>query len=213
MKKWICLVLALVLTAMLFTGCGAKKKLLGVWSCTVDLSGEAQKILEESGLGGAFTVTDFAVTATLEFGKDDLFRLRLDPEDLDARLDVLLADLEEGLLELLQVQLGEKVDISLEEILTMSGQNKEALTQQLRQQFPVEDFRQRLEEITALSGSYKVKKEQLLLGADADSLEEDWGISYVVEDGVLQLALPEVPGTFTAGNRILEQLPLEFTKK
>lgn len=213
MKRWICLVLVLVMTAMLFAGCGEKKKLLGTWVCTVDLTEEVQTLLDGIQLGGEFSVSDFQVKATLEFDKDDRFRLQLDFQDLEEQLDGLVADLEKDLIALLQTQLGERLEISIEELLDMASIDAASLTEALREQFPVEDIRQALEEMTVLTGSYKVKKDKLLLGPDEDSLKIVPGIPYVLEEGVLELLPPEELDLFVTESRLLKALPLRFTKQ
>lgn len=212
MKKLISLAAVLAVVAALFSGCGKQKKLLGVWERKADLSQAVQTLLQEAKLGGDFSVSDFAVTARLEFFTDGTFRLALDQDRLSLQTDTLLTQLEDGLLGMLQDQLGQQVDIPVEELLAASGLNKDALTQQLRQQFPKETFLEQLNQFTALSGSYKLKGDKLLLAKDKDSLDKNCYLLCALEETSLTLQEPTGLEGFLEGNEIFKSLPLQFTK-
>lgn len=213
MKKFISLAAVLIMVAALFSGCGKQKKLLGAWEQRLDLSQWVQAILEEKQLGGDFSVSDFEVPARLEFFADGTFRLQLDQTQLSQQADTLITQLEDGLLSLLQAQLKEQqMDIPMEELLDASGLTNDALTQQLRQQFPKENLLEQLNNSTALSGHYKLKSDKLLLAKDKDSLDKD---CYILCDlKGTSLTLQEAAGLeeFLKGNEIFKSLPLQFTK-
>ena len=213
MKKYISLILVVSLCLCLFSACGAKRQLLGTWEYTVDLSEAVQYILTEEQLGEGVTVSDFTVTAQLRFFKNGDFWLQLDEEQLTAQTDALLTKLEDHLIDTLQVQLGEQqVSIPIEELLTMSGFNKDVLIQQLRQQFPTQLLTEQLGNRTTLAGCYQLKGDKLLLGPDKDSLRKDCYITYVLKDNTLELSEAVGENIFLEGNLVLGTLPKTFTK-
>ena len=214
MKRYICLLLVLVMICALLSGCGEKRKLLGTWECSVDLSQTAQLYLTEKQLASDFEVTDFTVTAQLCFFKNGDFWIQPDQDQLTEQTEALLTKLEEHLLTMLQTQLGELLaDISIEELLEMSGFTKEMLTEQLRQQFSVQSLTEYLSQHITLAGCYQVKKEKLLLSTNKEEKLKDHYFVYTLKDNTLTFTemVGEAPA-FVADNVLLKQLPLSFTK-
>lgn len=213
MKRFVSLVLVLILAAAVFTGCGEQKKLLGAWECTVDLSSTVQQLLDQEMLGGEFDVSGFSVTARLTFLEDGTFRLEPDRQKLAAAFDTLLKDLENGLIDMLQAQLKEQgLNISVEELLALSGLELSDLTEQLRQSFEEESFLEDLSGVATLEGFYQVKKDKLLFCADEETKIDDIYTLYTVEDGVLTLSTHVGENTFLGDNLILSTAPVVFTK-
>lgn len=213
MRKIVSLVLALILASTILTGCGEKKKLLGTWECTLDLSAEARQLLDAQELGEEFDVSNFFATAQLTFFEDGAFRLELDQDKLNASVDKLLADLEAGLIDLLQTQLQEMgLNVSMEELLSLSGLEMDDLTAQLQESFETERFMQELCAQVALEGFYRVKKDKLLFCADAETKLKDIYTLYTLEETKLTLTSHVGENTFLKDNLVLNAVPLEFTK-
>lgn len=213
MKKIICFILVLVLMAVVVSGCGEQKKLLGTWACTVDLSQEIRQMLDAEALGGELDISGFSVTARLTFLEDGSFRLEPDQQKLVAAFDMLIENLEDGLIDMLQAQLQEQgVNISVEELLELSGLELGALTQKLRQSFEEENFVEELSGQLMLEGFYQVKGDKLLFCADGETKIDDIYTLYTVEDGVLTLSTHVGENTFLRDNLILSTAPMVFTK-
>ena len=174
MKKSICFLLTLVMVAALLCGCGEKKKLLGTWECTMDVSQLAKQLLDDQGLGEDFEIPGFAVTASLTFLKDNTFRLELDQQKLADSVAVLEENLAEGLLSMLQAKLQEQgLQIDIAELLNQSGLEQSALTQQLTQSFDETAFLEVLTGQLTVEGYYRVKGDKLLLCNDAEMKLKD----------------------------------------
>ena len=213
MKRTICLILVVALMACALSGCGEKKKLLGRWERSVDLSDAVRQTLQDAGVGGEYPVSDFVVTAYLEFSQDGTFHLQLDQQELTAAFENLLVQLEDHLLKMLQTQLSERQpELSMEMLLGMMSLEKEDLTRRLRQSFEENGFSQQLTADTDLSGSYLVTGKKLSFAADAEHLDKNSYIRFTIRDGQLTLSQQEGSNLFLEGNLILGPLPVQFTK-
>ncbi len=213
MKKIVSLVLVLILAVTALTGCGEKKKLLGTWECTMDVSQLAKQLLDDQGLGEDFEIPGFAVTASLTFLKDDTFRLELDQQKLADSVAVLEENLAEGLLSMLQAKLQEQgLQIDIAELLNQSGLEQSALTQQLTQSFDETAFLEALTGQLTVEGYYRVKGDKLLLCNDAEMKLKDVYTVYILEENVLTFSETVGENSFVADNLFLGTTPVTFTR-
>ena len=213
MKKLLCMIMVLIMMAALIAGCGEQKKLLGSWEYTLELSDLIRQKLEEVAPEADFPVGDFAVTAQLTFEKDGTFVVQLDQNELSAAVDALMAQLEDGLMEMLQSQLEEQgLTISVDELLALSGLSQEELTEQLRQSFDADGFMEQLSDKAALKGFYQVKGDKLLFCADAETKLDAVYTLYTVEENILTFHTHVGDNAFLQENLILGAAPVEFTK-
>lgn len=208
MKKILSVAVMLVLLLLLLTGCGEKKALLGTWTCTADISAQAQALLEQD-----YCVEDFSVTLRLSFFADNTFRLEADAEKLETAVAALEEDLAESLMQLLQEQLAQKgLLLEIETILGMSGLEKDALTQKLMESFRGEAIAKTLSDQLLLTGFFRVKGDKLLLTADEEAKLEDTYILYTLEEGRLTFASYEGENALFTGHPVLGADPVTFTK-
>ena len=213
MRKFASYVLVLVMLAALFSGCGEQKKLLGTWECTVDVSDVILQLLDAQKLSSELDISGFAVTAQLSFLEDNTFRLELDQQKLAASFDTLLQELEDGLIGLLQEQLGvQGLGITVEELLALTGLTKEDLTEQLRRSLDGDQLMQALSAELLLEGFYQVKGDKLLFCADEETKLENVYTLYTVEETVLTLSTHVGENSFLGEHSILRTAPVTFTR-
>lgn len=213
MKRYICLLLVLVMMMTLLSGCGAKKKLLGVWETKLDISPLVGQMLADAQLGGDHTVTGFEITGRLEFFKDNTFILQLDPDTLSMALDKLLTELEQGLLDLLQSQLQEQgLSLPIGDLLTSSDLTPGDLTDRLRQHLEQKDFSGSLYQQSSLQGFYRLKGDKLLFCGDEETKLDDTFLRYTLEANTLSFTEAVGENAFIADNLLLGATPITFTK-
>ncbi len=213
MKKFFCLALTFLLAATILWGCSKKKKLLGTWECTLDLSPTVTQTLTDVDFGSQFTVSDFTVSAQLSFLKDGTFTLQLDPDELDASLETLCSELEADLFAMLQSQLQEQsLPLSLEELLALSGLSSDDLTHQLRQRFQDLALGQTLAAQCALEGYYHVKGQRILFAPQAEASIDEHYIPFAIEETTLTLSQQVGQNPFLADNLILGSTSVSFTR-
>lgn len=212
MKRFLCIALVLILAATVLTGCGARQKLLGTWETALDFSPLVAEALNARELGADLPISDFMVTAQLTFLKDGSFRMELEKQKLQSAFDALLAQLEQGLLSLIENQLKEEgLALSVADLLSMSDLTKEDLTEQLRQSFAQINFQQTLEEQVALTGYYKLSGKKLFLYDDPEGETDRFYMTCSLEGGVLTLSESAGESPLTE-HLVLKTLPLTFTK-
>ena len=213
MKRLISLMLVVSLCLCLLSACGEKKKLLGTWECTVDMSQQVAQLLDDQGLGGDLPFGDFFVTAQLAFSEDDRFALTVDQQKLTESFEALSKSLEQGLLDTLQQQLSEAgLSVAIDSLLGLSGLTSDDLTEKLRQAFEEAELSQKLSEPITLEGFYKVKGDKLLLTDDPEAKLDDIYFPYTLEDNTLTLRALEGESAFLSDHSIVGTSPVTFTR-
>ena len=213
MKKFISLLLVLSLCLCLLSACGEKKKLLGTWEYSVNMTEQVGQLLADEGLGGDLPFGDFFVTVQLTFSADDRFALTVDQEILSQAFATLSETLEKGLLDTLQQQLAEAgLSVAIDSLLGLSGLTSDDLTEKLRQAFEEAKLSEKLSQPIALEGYYKASGDKLLLTDDPDAKLDDIYFPYTLENNTLTLSAQVGVSTFLGDHPILGTSPMSFTR-
>lgn len=213
MKRLICLILVLSLCLPALSGCGAKKKLLGVWECNINMTEQVAQLLADESLGGDLPIGDFSVTLQLTFTEDDRFTLTADLQKLTESFAALSKSLGDALLDTLQQQLTEAgLSVDLDDLLGLSSFSSDDLTEQLRQSFEEAQFPQKLTDSIALDGFYKASGDKLLLTVDPEAKLDDIYFPYTLENNTLTLNAHVGESIFPGDHPILISTPVTFTR-
>lgn len=189
MKRILSLILCAVLVAMLLTGCGAKRKLLGTWQADMDLSEVMGTILQEQWSDNLFPVENFTVTMELTFLRDNTFIFILEQGSVQTAAERLLADMETALTDRLNKQLQDMdKTVTLEDLLGVTGVDLDSLLSQFRQTFAQVDFAGQLRKKMQFSGWYKLSGGKLYISETEEFPKDGFYFTYAVEDGVLTLS-------------------------
>lgn len=213
MKRLISLILVFSLCLLLLSGCGEKKKLLGTWEYSVNMTEQVDQLLTDEGLGGDLPFGDFSVTVQLTFFEDDRFTLTVDQQKLTESFEALSRSLEQGLLDTLQQKLSEVgLDFALDAFLGLADLSSDDLTEQLQQNLENAQLPQKLSEPITLEGFYKVSGDKLLLTDDPEAKLDDVYFPYTLEDNTLNLSAQVGENTFLEDHPIFATAPVAFTR-
>ena len=213
MKRLISLILVFSLCLLLLSGCGEKKKLLGTWECSINMTEQVGQLLADEGLGGDLPIGDFSVTLQLTFSEDDRFALSMDQEKLTESFDALSKSLGQALLDTLQQKLTETgLSVDLSALLGPSSFSPEDLTEKLEQNIEKAQLPQKLSESIALEGFYKVSSDKLLLTDDPEAKLDEVYFPYTLENNTLTLNTHVGESIFPGDHPILISDPVTFTR-
>lgn len=168
MKKVISLVLALVLCLSL-CACGGsdKDKLIGKWSASVNVADMVNESISSAGEGieEYVSIDKLEVKFDLEFKKDDTCAMSVDAAHLEAQMDDLLDTVLEGTLKYMEDMFADQgFDMSIDEMLELSGVSKDDLRQELANSI---DFSDMFEEVN-FEGNFKASKGKLYMSTSLD---------------------------------------------
>ena len=179
MKKIFSLLLTVLLTLSLLTGCAnnADPALTGTWQSTLDLSGAAKGLLESMELNMIAEQLDLSgcnATLTLTFSADSTYTFVFDA----AALQALLTRVNE-----LTEKLGDGTQVTLEKLMENAGLNIQGLSQILDTLFNGKELPK---EIT-LNGCYKAEDGKLYLSLTKVPLFTDSHFTYTADGSTLTL--------------------------
>lgn len=179
MKKTLALLLTILLTLSLLTGCSGKADpaLTGAWQSTLDLSGPVKSLLESQELGALTEQLDLSgciATLKLTFSEDCTYTFVFDAAVLQ-ELMTRVNDLTE--------KLGNGTQVTLEKLLESAGLNIDGLSQILDKLFAGKELPK---EIT-LSGSYKAEDGKLYLSLTKAPLFTESHFTYTADGSTLTL--------------------------
>ena len=191
MKKLIAFALIIVLSIGCLTGCGGSEtdKIIGTWKGTMDLSDAITAALDAEDMGDTFQVDNFKVEAVLVFAADGTYSLNLDEASLTAAFDGLMKDLEEGMFKMLKEQITALgMDMTVDELLAMSGLNQEALMQEIKDSLKEEKVVENIAAEAARKGKFRVEDGKLYTSASlANEVDPETYERYTLEGNTLTL--------------------------
>lgn len=126
MKKLRSIVMVVVLV-LLLGGCGASEKdaLVGAWKAELDLTdifNTSMTRVSAEDMAEYLKVEAFSVAVTLTFREDDTYSMKVDEAALNETMQNIRSDIQAGMERyLVDLVAAEGVEMSLEEILTLSG--------------------------------------------------------------------------------------------
>lgn len=194
MKKYIALIMAVLLMPALLTGCSKPDTaLVGTWQGTLPLSqfiGQEQSMLD--------------LPTTMTFFEDGTFALTLDTSEISAKLDEISQKAEAA---------GQSAKGGIEQILQVMGVENEMLTQALKWLFPEKsgegDSQQKG---TTINGRFKTENGKIFLSlVKVVGIYSDSYITYAVTDDSLTLEALGGAGE-EIGNIADKLLPLTLQK-
>lgn len=171
MKKLIAFTLVLVLTVSCLAGCSGseKDKIIGTWKGTMDLSDAIAAALDAEDMGDTFQIDDFKVEAVLVFAEDGTYSLKLDDASLAAAFDGLMDDMEDGMVKMLEEQITTLgMEMTVEELLAMSGLDLDALMQQMKESLDEQKVVENIAEEAAREGNFRVEDGKLYTSASLE---------------------------------------------
>lgn len=185
MKKRIAMLLCLIMVlSVALCGCGSEKdQLVGVWTGTMNLADAVNIGMEEAAaedpslaeMAEYMKVESLTVTFTLTFTEDDTYTMVVNEDSLDAAMQGMMTELADGLLRYFEDLLAaEGVDMTVDELLAMSGMTTEDLAQQMYDSMAAEDLFGDLNS----EGNFMVKDGKLFMSD---------GLDYAVDLAVYEL--------------------------
>ena len=172
MKKLIAFVLICILTVSCFAGCGSEKdKLIGTWKGTMDLTEAITASMDLADMEGHFPINNFQIAVTLTFAEDGTYTLQADPASVEAATAQLLEDMKEGLVSLLQEQitlLGLS-DMTVEQLLAMSGKTMDDLIEESKQELAEQNIPKEISAMVERKGQFLTEDGKLYTSASAET--------------------------------------------
>lgn len=171
MKKLIAFTLILVLITGCFAGCGGSEadKLVGTWKGTMDLSDAIAAALDAEDMGDTFQIGEFKVDAVLTFTKDGTYSLKLDEASLEAAFAGLIDDMKEGVIKLLEDQIAALgMEMTVEQLLALSGQNLDDLMQEVEAQLAEDKVVENIAAEAAREGNFRAEDGKLYTSASLE---------------------------------------------
>lgn len=212
MKRVFAIVLSVIVLAVAFSGCGAAGKLRGTWQAEADISYVMQQILKETWPDSVYKVEDFQVTLELTFQKKGICTIGLQEGSMQEALDTLQLKMEQDFVDSLDERLTEMGrDVTIEELLKITGVNLETLLKNFRTTFKEAAFDEALRDAMRFDGYFEPDEEKLYISATEEIEEDTFAFQYQLEDGVL--TMPMVYGKAPMAEEIPAIIaPLSFRK-
>lgn len=190
MKRALSLLITILLLVSALSGCSAKGKLQGTWQAEVDLSSVMQQILTEKWPDGVYQVKDFRVVLELTFQKNGIFTLRLQEGSMQKALEQMQKAMETDFQENLRLQLTEKdKNVTLEEVLKVTGLNLKTLLQDFKDTFKKAEFDSAIRKKIRFDGYFKPDGEKLYISKSEEITKDDFAFAYKIEDGILTMPM------------------------
>ena len=204
------MVVVLVLAMMtMFAGCGNDAdKLVGTWTSEVDMTQIInEELAADPTLAGFFTINDFRIVMIMTFNEDGTYCSTVDAESVTTAMEGLLDDMETGIVAMLQAELDASgLDMSVEDMLAMSGMSMEDLMAEMKIALENEGIVEQVTAEATMEGNYEVKGDKLFL-SDGLEYDVDPAIYEVIElDGNTMTWIENV------GSDELGLYPIMFTK-
>lgn len=204
------MVVVLVLAMMtMFAGCGNDAdKLVGTWTSEVDMTQIInEELAADPTLAGFFTINDFRIVMIMTFNEDGTYCSTVDAESVTTAMEGLLDDMETGIVAMLQAELDASgLDMSVEDMLAMSGMSLEDLMAEMKSALENEGIVEQVTAEATMEGNYEVKGDKLFL-SDGLEYDVDPAIYEVIElDGNTMTWIENV------GSDELGLYPIMFTK-
>lgn len=212
MKRVFAILLSVLPVAAMLCGCGAKGKLKGTWQAEADLSIVMQRVLEENWPDSVYQVEDFSVILELTFRKDGTCSIALQEDSMQKALDQLQVQMQQDFVDSLEDRLTEaEKDVSLEDVLKVTGVELETLVQDFQETFRNAYFPGELREKMNFNGYFLPDGEKLYISDSEEIDENTFAFRYKVEKGVL--TMPMVYGEAPMNEEIPVVIaPLQFQK-
>lgn len=193
MKRVIGILLSAILLVGMLSGCGAKGKLQGVWQATADLTPIMQGILQEKWPDSVYQVKDFSVVMELNFLRSGTCTIGVQESSLQKALSNMASAMKKDYIEDLKAQLTQmNKNVSLEEVLEMTGVSLNSLLMDMEKSFKEADFDRLLREQLRFDGFYEIRNDRLHISTTKEIDDYCFSFVYKIEDGVL--TIPMVAG-------------------
>ena len=170
MKKTLSIFLTvlIVLSTLLLTGCGEKKKFVGSWTTTLKMADKLnEKFKSDENMAEYVNFTEFDITLIYTFNKNGTYCVSVDEAQTKKSFEVAQKDFEKIVEKYMVASMkAQGFDMTLEEILKLSGTSMEEI---IGNSFNDELFEDLTSEI-ATTGNYKVNDGKLYTTA---SLSEE----------------------------------------
>ena len=217
MRKTVCLLLVLVMTGMLLTGCGKLGKLQNTWEYKLDIAPMILETLHMDALGEELGMGPLELTVQLTFREDGSFCVGFAHQKIVEIVSQLVKKLEQKLLDALQEKLTEKLDesglsVDMGNLLGSSGLEFGDLTEKLTENFDQEGFANKLTGNITLEGYYQVKGDKLLFSDDPEIFDEEVYTLFSVEEGTLVLSEHVGENGLIKEHPVLGSAPVTFQK-
>ena len=211
MKKNVMRLLCLIMTlSMLFLlgGCGATdaEKLVGTWNATVDLTDLLNEEITtgDETMDAYFKISDFTLVVTLTFNADGTYTMGVDENSLNTAMELVLADIKDGMYEYFEDVLAEAgLEMTVDELLEQSDVDLDALMDEAFSNAMGDEV---LEGLSS-SGNYEARDSKLYLSDGVEyAIDEEIYDTYTLDGKVLTFLEASYDNTMT------ELYPLTFEK-
>lgn len=167
MKKWIALLLSLVLAIGMLAGCGNSKgdSIVGTWEAEVDFAEFlTESMASELGeMASYFEFKDLTLKLVLTFDEDGAYTLSGDKASAEKLFDKLIEQLKPGMVSYLEDQLkAAGAEMSVEDMLAASGMTIDSLMEQSFSDDMIDEMIAEMES----DGEYEIKDGMLYLDGD-----------------------------------------------
>lgn len=173
MKKRIALILCLVMMlSVCLCGCSSEKDaLIGSWTGKMDVA-EAINAGVVEGLAGSdaelaeyLTIEHLYITMTMTFNEDDTYAVTVDEAALNEAIDGMMDEIMDGMVLYFEdILAAEGVEMTVEELLALSGMSLDDLSAEMRASF---DSQEMVAELSS-EGNFKVADGKLFLSDGLD---------------------------------------------
>ena len=169
MKKFLCVVLTLVLLVSVLAGCSSKSdELVGTWEGQIDMTDMVNEQLGAE-FAGMFTLDDMVFTMSITFNKDGTYQVNLDRESVEAAFNGMVDDMKDGLIDMLEAEIAAMgVDMSVEDMLAASGMDMDQLMEEALAEVDMDSLIDGVMAESSFSGNYKAKDGKLFLSDGLD---------------------------------------------
>lgn len=201
MKKFLCVMLTLVLLASVLTGCSNEAaKLVGTWEGEIDMT---DLVNEELGaeFTDMFTLDDMVFTMSITFNKDGTYQMTLDRESVEAAFDGMIEDMKAGLIDMLEAEIAAMgIEMSVEEMLEASGMDLDTMLEEALAAVDMDSLIDEMVDEASSTGNYKAKNGKLFL-SDGVEYQPDPEIyeMYTLSGSTLTLTDPGIEDSSFAG--------------
>ena len=202
MKKVLALLLAMMMVAALFAGCGSKgnkesaekdtrsdaEKIVGTWKGEVDMSDVMQ-----AQAGDEMEIKDFKVEVTYEFKEDGTYATQVSEESVGKAMESLIDSLLPYLKENMKTE-AEALGMSVDQLLEAYGMTEDDLGELMLSMVDTSSMMDNLKR----EGKYQVKDGKIYINADTqEELDESTYGEYTLKGDTLTLTVNQDGETYS----------------
>lgn len=174
MKKYLSVILCILMTLLTLAGCNASKNIIGTWSTEVDITDKLNEAFgEDAEMSEYLKIEKFAIIMKVTFNEDGTYNMTVDADSAEQSVETAKQNLSDGLYKYFEAAIKEQgISLSVEEFLTYAGVDIDAMTEELFDENTVDNLSTQMTN----QGNYKIDGNKLYMseGTDVEINEEKY---------------------------------------